>query len=117
MRSKIEEKLDKEFEKRGLKPKIYHFMGNDIVYPYAGITIADVKHGTYEGTLKYVIRTIDKSFDLDHNLASHLKADLNFGGWGVAICDKRDTFNRQRGRIIAKGRLLKNLKKEANSEK
>ncbi len=29
--------------------------------------------------------------------------------YGVAICDKRDQFNRQRGRIIAKGRLLSHL--------
>jgi hypothetical protein len=35
------------------------------------------------------------------------------GMYGIALCDIRDTFNRQRGRIIAKGRLLKHLKEVA----
>jgi hypothetical protein len=46
------------------------------------------------------------------NQASYLLRNLahNRHIYGVAICDRRDQFNRQRGRIIAKGRLLKHLK-------
>jgi hypothetical protein len=43
-----------------------------------------------------------------------LKMLRKLGIYGVTICDRRDTFNRQRGRIIAKGRLLKHLKEIMN---
>ena len=38
------------------------------------------------------------------------------GYHGVAICDHRDDFSRKRGRIIAKGRLLKYLKQSRPPE-
>lgn len=111
MKSKIEEKLDKEFEELGIKPRIFHFVSGSLRYPYAGITIVDTAYyATYGGVLDFVKQAIDMSRFSDHNNTSELKALLNSGAWGVAICDKRDTFNRKRGRVIAKGRLLKRLK-------
>lgn len=49
----------------------------------------------------------------EHNRATQFLQRMrkeNF--YGISVCDKRDTFNRQRGRIIAKGRFLKYLKKK-----
>lgn len=56
--------------------------------------------------IEYVIthQKFDHACELLRRLAKH---DVK----GVAICDMRDQFSRHRGRIIAKGRLLKSLEK------
>lgn len=47
------------------------------------------------------------------NPATHLLERLIgfYDLYGVAICDRRDTFSRQEGRCRAKRRLLRHLKK------
>jgi hypothetical protein len=91
MKNKPEQKLDAELEQRlRVNIRIYHFRKD--VGPYTSITIV-----TNSVTSKNRMREI---------LMILRKLEI----YGVSICDRRDTFNRQRGRIIAKGRLLKHFK-------
>ena len=116
MKSKTEIKSDKEFEKLGVRPRVYHF--TDGITPFTAITTAIAPKPPHrvrtwneiEIIVKFDIEYTTTHFRYDHasELIRRLKRhDIK----GVAICDKRDQFNRQRGRIIAKGRLLKHLKK------
>jgi len=109
-----ERKVDNAFKKFGVKPRIFHFISDTIVYPYRAITIVTTaKFTTYEITLRFVTRSIeDTRFEHKRSKTTSLKHRLNANSRGAAICDKRDYFSRQRGRIIAKGRLLKQLKEE-----
>jgi len=109
----LEEKLDKDFEKLRIKPRIFHFVGDNLVFPYAGITIVSTaKYSDYKRVLKYVNRAIDQTSFSEYHNTGFLKLRLNDSTWGAAICDKRDVFNRRLGRVIAKGRLLKRLREE-----
>jgi hypothetical protein len=118
MKSKTEIKLDKEFENLGIKPRVYHF--TDIPL-FNAVTVAidnrkQASINSWEGVADYM-RDCRIIVGREHNRATRFLEKMrreNF--YGVAICDKRDQFNRQRGRIIAKGRLLKQLRKEANKE-
>lgn len=110
MKSKTEKKLDVEFKKLGVIPRIYHFLDIPL---FNAVTIAISDNRTY-GDIKSIIL---KSRQAEYYLCQHAEYLLLHLGFlpdihGVAICDIRDQFNRQRGRIIAKGRLLKHLKKE-----
>ena len=112
MKTKIEKEMDVEFEKFGVKVWIYHF--RERVRPFNGITIVDDSN---TWTWIYMRRVIDRVFKREylwmHNCcpATRYIESLRLDHiYGVAICDKRDQFNRQRGRIIAKGRLLKHIK-------
>ena len=115
MKSKIEKKLDEEFEKLGIRPRIYHF--RDIPL-FNAVTIAIPNNRTYEDIKNIILKTRRPGFYVRQH-AEYLLSHLGFlpDIHGVAICDIRDQFNRQRGRIIAKGRLLKHLKKGAKSQK
>ena len=114
MNSKVEKELDKKFK---VTPRIYHF--TEQVSPFRAITTAILPFSKFppryyswrevaiivKFDIEYVIthRKYDHSCELLKRLAKHnIK--------GVAVCVKRDQFSRQRGRIIAKGRLLKALK-------
>lgn len=110
MISKLEQKINAEFNKMGEKVFIYHFRLP--FAPFNAVTIANLKAEPFELLEAVIYRAIV------HITEKHLKSpatqlfellqkDYLFG---VAICDTHDTFNRQRGRIIAKGRLLKHLK-------
>lgn len=116
MKSKLEAYLDKEFEMLKIKPHIYHFI--DDIEPFNAITIADSKSKTEILTWKDMNEIIVSNAHLDNEIYEHDKATRLFlylkqsGIYGVAICNKRDTFNRQRGRIISKGRLLKHIKEK-----
>lgn len=114
MKSKTEKKLDEEFERIGVKPNVYHF--RDIyledTFRFTAITVAAMANCKKNNIINDINACGRPDFYL-HNHASHLLRGLTARSYGVAICDKRDQFNRQRGRIIAKGRLLKHLKKEA----
>ena len=114
MKSKVEERLDIEFEKLGVKPHVYHF--TDDVEPFNAITIVDdcdVPVGGSKKSWSSKRRVIDNVFEREYLWmqmgcpATRFIQGLKMSHiYGVAICDKRDQFNRQRGRIIAKGRLL-----------
>lgn len=107
---KLEQKLDAEFERMEIKPKVFHFV-NSIIQSVA-ITIVDERL-TWLGAQREIVKAHSDGasqhlffFPATRLLDTLRKRDI----YGVAICDKRDNFNRQRGRIIAKGRLLKHLK-------
>lgn len=118
MKSKIEKKLDNEFERLEVKPHIYHFTKG--VAPFTAITIAeDYQPAGSKRGWNSMRGAIDNVFEREYlwmrkccPATQFIKGLALMRIYGVAICDKRDQFNRQRGRIIAKGRLLKHLKKE-----
>ena len=110
MKNKIEQELDFALNQLKVTPRVYHFYD---VKPFTAVTIVeDIL--MWNGTR----REMDKcSCDLTRvggaffSPATHLREMLKRKGiYGIAICDRRDRFNRQRGRIIAKGRFLKHLK-------
>ena len=114
MKSKVEERLNAEFEKMGVRPHVYHF--TEVVSPFTAITIVDnceVPVGGSKEAWSSKRRVIDTVFEREYLRmqmgcpATRFIHSLKLSHiYGVAICDKRDQFNRQRGRIIAKGRLL-----------
>lgn len=113
MKSKTEQKLDAEFERMGVRPRIYHFTTG--VAPFNAVTIIDNEQ-TWEGMEKHV----NDAFNCEdwrlhgyYPTTRFIQALKSQHIYGFAVCNKRDQFNRQRGRIIAKGRLLKHLKEEA----
>ena len=111
MKSKLEKQLDTEFEKMEIRPRVYHFT-KDVV-PFVSVTIASVNIRTKNGAKNLIRKAI--SISTRHSFfqpATHVLEYLNepCGEYGIAICNYRDQFNRQRGRIISKGRLLKHLK-------
>ena len=118
MKSKTEKKLDDEFEKLGVEPRIYHFgsHNNAPLAIFTNITIALDPHKLFLSwaNLHKILRdVIDDVWLFDTNRATRMIYKLAYQEiYGVAICDRRDQFNRTRGRIIAKGRLLKHLKME-----
>ena len=110
----IENQMDREFEKRGIKTRVYHFTEN--VEPFRAVTILEYSSPSYS----HARRALDAARILHyyHSQATKLLNGLHEQGiWGVAICDKRDTFNRQEGRCRAKRRLLRHLKKRGEIPK
>ena len=103
----IEEQMDREFEKRGINLRVYHFRG---IYPFNSVTVVteNVEYNweLIAAFIKHNVNT--KGF----NPATHLLEKLIafFDLYGIAICDKRDTFSRQEGRCRAKRILLRHLK-------
>lgn len=114
MKSKIEQKLDTEFEKLKVTPRVFHFVKD--ILPFTALTIADERLTWFGAQSELTIAYSQTSkffFSYTRLLDTLRKRDI----YGVAICDKRDQFNRQRGRIIAKGRLLKHLKELERAKK
>lgn len=112
MKSKVEEELDKEFEKMGVKPRIYHFRD---VYQFNGVTVV-TENTKY--SWKDIAEFIWKYTENEFSPATHLLERLiEFKDlYGVAICDRCDQFSRQQGRNRAKGRLLKHLIKKGEQK-
>ena len=116
MKSKTEINLDKEFEKLGIRPAVYHYTN---VPFFNGITIADTFGLSWKGgnfLITKITKAIANSLVYKNKATQTLEYLQKDGTCGVAICDKRDQFNRRRGRIIAKGRLLKHLKENKNDK-
>ena len=125
MKSKLEEKIDKELADLGVKPYVYHIRAysegsqRKQLWKFSGITIVDIKRrlctdvevdvGEAYGALELKLAPYDTRPDV-HPATWMMKELRGFGYYGVAICDRRDNFSRKRGRIIAKGRLLKHLR-------
>ena len=109
-------KVDKEFEKFGAKPRIFHFRDNT---PFGTITIATKNTNWNWNDILTIIRECGRN-SYDYYLyfhATHLMHELATQKiYGVAICDKRSQFYRQKGRVIAKGRLLKHMKRERQND-
>lgn len=114
----LEEYLDEEYRLLRVTPYVCHIQPlNQIPGRPRAVTIVT----TYQINKEAVRRGL-QSIETNHrrsgppyqqSLASYTKESLEMDGCaGVAVCDYRDQFNRQRGRIIAKGRLFKLLRKE-----
>ena len=116
MKKKDEREADLGLKRLRITPRIYHFETH--VEPFTAITVAeDIL--TWAGVRREldIIFVHHLPFD-QHEKATRLREMLREKGiWGVAFCDRRDTFNRQRGRTIAKGRLLKYLKQEGEKKR
>lgn len=116
MKKKDERNADLGLKQLGVIPRIYHFETH--VEPFTAITIAeDIL------TLAGVRRELDIIIYQDlpfftYEKATRCREKLRKKGiWGVAICDQRDPLNRRRGRTIAKGRLLKHIRRERRKGK
>lgn len=113
MRSNLEERTDAELAEMGMKEvHITHLKMPDSCY-YSHITIATQEAEEYR-VLDIAINTIFLEGSLKHINGSALDALIvcRFAQYdaGASPCHAVDNFNRERGRIIAKGRLLKLLK-------
>jgi hypothetical protein len=107
MKNKLEQKLDVEFGRMKKHVYVYH-IPVQFISTIKSVTIATTAQSRDWCELRELVHhSIYGGYDMATRLLITLKEEgLN----GIAICDKRDQFNRQRGRIIAKGRLLKHLK-------
>lgn len=109
----MKEKVDNEFKKFRIEPRICHFRGDALFnLPFEAITVAtdDVfwfKDRISENILKGSSKVLSS---YTHNVASRmLDIFKTFGIYGVAICDQRDRFSRKYGRDKAKGRLFQHI--------
>lgn len=123
MKSMLEQKIDKALEELGVRPYMYHIRAygegyqRRILGSFNAITIADVQYQTTANVEHDVCEVMEDLanarmvYGNSINPATWVMDELRaFDYYGVAICDNRDNFSRKRGRIIAKGRLLKYLR-------
>jgi len=108
----LEKKLDAEFERLGVKPFIVHIRDDQMPFmSFNAITIAlDYPGVQYQVLFEQVINACVLTESATTPATSLLRYFRARKIYGVAICDPRDTFSRLKGRVIAKGRLLKWLK-------
>ena len=112
-RSRRERQLDVEFERMGVKPRVYHFTKG--MEPFKAVTIATVSICTKNGARNLIREAISVStrhsfFQPATRILSYLHEPC--GEYGIAICDHSDHFDKRYGRNKAKGRLLQYLLKE-----
>lgn len=106
-----EKSLDKEFKKMGVRLYVYHISARSIAsILFGGVTIVSNKPHH-----KHVL--IDMVYGIDSDCintimpATHMIEALTALGFaGVAVCDRRDKYNRPHGRRDAKRRLISYLK-------
>lgn len=117
--NKLEEKMDKEFAQLQVTPRVYHFTKG--IAPFTGVTIAISDRSPYArvDTVLHVALACSTNYCLElayiRGPASRLLRYMEIKyqhPHGLAICNHLDQFSRKRGRIIAKGRLLKYLREE-----
>ena len=105
----IENRMDVEFKKLRVHTHVYHFRDMK-TYPFNGVTVVTGNVKYHKATIATFIKNVSdiKGF----SPATHLLEKLSelYDIHGVAICDKRDPFSRQEGRLRAKRRLLRHLK-------
>ena len=105
----LEEELDKEFERLGIKPRVYHFRD---VAPFNAITVVTDNIWNWNDIAAYIHDCNRPCTKYQYNHATCLLHNLvSCDIYGVAICDSRDQFSYQEGRNWAKRRLLRHLKK------
>lgn len=111
MKSKLEARIDAEI---GMEVYVYHFHDHTRsnprrIWAFNGITIATPDPG--RTFIEDIVLGEQRACGIYYNAASDVLKGLHARGiCGAAICDWRDQFSRKRGRIIAKGRLLKYVK-------
>jgi len=107
-----EEYLNAEFGLLGVEPHITHVKLSEDAY-YTVVTIATPYHVEYKEVAKRLaVSLTDCCLKGRNDYGSYLIDVFTEHRCGVALCHHLDQFNRKRGRIIAKGRLLKALRKE-----
>lgn len=106
----LEEELDKEFERMGIKLKTYHFRD---AAPFNGVTIViNNEDWTYNIAARHIYDCIRPCEALEHNISTCLLENLTKHGiYGVGICNERDQFSRLEGRNEAKRKLLRYIKR------
>ncbi len=129
MKSKLEQKIDEELAEIGVVPYVYHIRAygeeseREILRVFNGITVAnmipdpvvDVERDVGEAI--EVLTNARMKYGVKIHPATWMMKELHELGYrGIAICDRHDNFSRKRGRIIAKGRLLKYLKQSRPPE-
>ena len=108
MTNKLEQKMDAEFRLMAVNPFIYHFTWG--MRPFTAVTIVTETQDTYSHIRDLLFHALAKAVYNTYPSTIVFNNLRKVGVFGVAICNARDSFNRQRGRIIAKGRLLKHLR-------
>ena len=92
-------------------PALY-FIPDDLTQEVVGVTVVSTQIRDYL-TIWDDIMGIYSSY-IDYpvgRVATAIRNRLKVKGiHGVAICNYRDQYNKARGRVIAKGRLLKHLR-------
>jgi|LGOV01.1.fsa_nt_gb hypothetical protein len=113
-RSRREQALDAEFERMGVKPRIFHIISTDLDR-FNAVTIAQPRKGLiypsypYQYLFGHIAQATKNTLVPATATLNALKA---LGLYGVAICDKSDVFSRRYGRNKAKGKLMQQLLKE-----
>ena len=115
MKTRLESKTEHELADIDESVHIYHVRKNLEVFN--GITIADNRHLSARQVKRDVGRAIDAMkvhltpYSRRYRYPSiWVRVFLEELGYnGISICSSKDTFSKARGRLIAKGRLLKHL--------
>lgn len=107
MKSKQEMQINAELAQMGVKAHITHLKHPEGSY-YRVVTVATPKAEAYPHLAArlagcYLEAHTTKRFDLARLIIDRF---AEFGA-GVALCHHLDNFNRERGRIISEGRMLK----------
>ena len=125
MRSKLEDKTNKELAALGVQAYVYHVREygegsqRKRIRLFNAITIAHYKYIPNQFVMKDVGDAIEAlrwelaPYDHRDNIQPStwmLDRLRGMGYYGIAICDSRDEFSRKRGRLISGGRLLEHLK-------
>jgi len=106
-----EDYLKEEFRLLNVTPHITHIRMEPGNY-YNVITIASQYVNQYEAVTKTIAISFQDAYDSGRSDIGTLLLDsLSRCGYGVALCHHLDQFDRKLGRIIAKGRLLKMIRK------
>jgi len=112
MRLTAEQRVDAELAEIGVTAHITHLKQPDDTY-FKVVTIATPKPEKYKH-IDIALSTIylDASVQKRSDLGKMVIERFSKMGCGVAMCHHRDNFSHKRGRIIAKGRMLKILRGE-----
>lgn len=107
---KLEDYLDEEFKLLGVTPHITHLkLPEDSYFPV--VTVASKFQMAYPDVSKRLWVILANAHTKKRSdRGTYLIQEFNKCENGVALCHHLDQFNRKRGRIIAKGRLLKALR-------
>ena len=115
MTQSLEERTDAKIKEFGITPHITHLKQSSVCY-YSHITVATIGAADYrllDITTKVIFMEAAVKQITGSALDALIVARFAKCGVGVSPCHARDNFSRKRGRIIAKGRLLKLLRAQA----
>ena len=107
---KLEDYLDEEFKLLGVTPHITHLRLPEDSY-FTVVTVASKFQMAYPDVFtRLSVILANAHVKKRSDLGTYLIQEFDKCENGVALCHHLDQFNRERGRIIAKGRLLKALR-------